>query len=142
MVMRYTMRDIARIFKALSDPTRIRILRLLRDGDLCVCELMYVLGMEQSRISHQMRVLREAQLVEGRREGRWIIYGIPDRSRGIIEETLAGVMRRHLDSAPEIREDARRLGASLKKNLRSALCAAGDARGPGPGSRQRSSKEE
>ncbi len=123
---RFPMYEIARIFRALSDPTRIRILRLLRDRDLCVCELMHVLSMEQSRISHQLRVLRDAGLVEDRREGRWIIYRIPGRSRGIVRGTLAGALRERLDSAPEILEDERKLGECLKMKLRLGFCEAGD----------------
>ena len=116
------MKDIVKVFKALSDTTRVRILHLLRDNDLCVCEIMYVLGMEQSRVSHQMRVLRNADLAEDIREGRWIIYRIPGRSREIVEGILVGSLRERLDAAPEIREDARKLEECLKKNLRSKLC--------------------
>jgi DNA-binding transcriptional ArsR family regulator len=64
------MKDIVKIFKALADPTRLRITLLLVRRELCVCELMYVLDMEQSRVSHHMRVLREAGLAEDVREGR------------------------------------------------------------------------
>ncbi|MBN1223765.1 MAG: transcriptional regulator, partial [Candidatus Aminicenantes bacterium] len=58
------MRQAIKIFKALSDPTRLRILMLLLEGELCVCELVFVLKMEQSRISHQLRILRDADLVQ------------------------------------------------------------------------------
>jgi len=60
-------------FKALSDQTRLRILALLLRQELCVCELTTALEMEQSRISHQLRVLRNAGLVEDTRDGKWII---------------------------------------------------------------------
>ena len=70
------MRDVLRFFKSLSDPTRLRILHLLMHNDLCVCELTSILKMEQSRISHQLRILRNAELIEDRREGKWIIYRI------------------------------------------------------------------
>ena len=69
------------VLKALADPTRLRIMLLLGVRDLCVCELTYILGMEQSRVSHQMRILREAGLVEDVRQGRWMVYRIPARSR-------------------------------------------------------------
>jgi ArsR family transcriptional regulator len=119
------MNDVAKIFKALSDPTRIRILRLLRGRDLCVCELMSVLGMEQSRISHQMRILREAGLVDDRRDGRWIIYGIPGRSRALVERALGGGIGDRLDKAPQIREDSRTLERRLRENFRSKACGSG-----------------
>lgn len=63
-----------KMFKALSDETRLHIYLLLLQGELCVCELVNILNMEQSRISHGVRILREAGLVTNRREGKWIIY--------------------------------------------------------------------
>ena len=67
------------LFHALSDETRIAILRMLRDGELCVCELQDQLDAAQSRLSFHLRVLREAGLVSDRREGRWSYYQIvPD----------------------------------------------------------------
>jgi len=65
-----------KIFKALSDDTRLRIYLLLLQGELCVCELVNILNMEQSRISHSVRILKEAGLVVNRREGKWIIYAV------------------------------------------------------------------
>ena len=67
------------LFHALSDETRLAILRMLRDGELCVCELQDQLDAAQSRLSFHLRVLREAGLVSDRREGRWSYYQIvPD----------------------------------------------------------------
>lgn len=68
------MEKFTRIFKALSDETRLRIYSLLLKEELCVCELVEVLDMEQSRISHSLRILKEAGLVNNQREGKWIIY--------------------------------------------------------------------
>ena len=65
-----------KMFKALSDETRLRIYLLLLQGELCVCELVNILNMEQSRISHSIRILKEAGLVDNRREGKWIIYTV------------------------------------------------------------------
>gem|GEM_PF-853278 len=78
------MPDILRVFKSLADPTRLRIVRLLLQQDLCVCELMFVLEMAQSRVSHQLRILRDASLVEDVRDGQWIIYRLPDNVRTTI----------------------------------------------------------
>jgi len=65
-----------KMFKALSDETRLRIYLLLLQGELCVCELVNILNIEQSRISHSVRILKEAGLVVNRREGKWIIYAV------------------------------------------------------------------
>ncbi len=68
------MKGSLKIFKALSDSTRLRIMMLLLEKELCVCELESVLNMEQSRISHALRTLRYAELIDERREGRWVFY--------------------------------------------------------------------
>ena len=68
------MNDCLKTFCALCDATRLRIYLLLAKGELCVCELTSILGMEQSRISHCLNVLKSAGLVDARREGKWIIH--------------------------------------------------------------------
>jgi len=70
------MEKMGKLFRALADETRLRIYLLLLKGELCVCELVDILNMEQSRISHSLRILREASLVDDRREGKWIIYSV------------------------------------------------------------------
>jgi ArsR family transcriptional regulator, lead/cadmium/zinc/bismuth-responsive transcriptional repressor len=69
---------LADMFKALSDPTRLRIVSLLAETELCVCDLAAVLDMEQSAVSHQLRTLRDMHLVRRRREGRRIFYALDD----------------------------------------------------------------
>jgi ArsR family transcriptional regulator len=64
----------ARLFHALSDETRLSILKRLRHGERCVCELTDALDAAQSRLSFHLRVLKEAGLVTDRREGRWMYY--------------------------------------------------------------------
>lgn len=67
------------LFHALSDPIRLRTLDRLRDGEMCVCDLQDELDLAQSRLSFHLRVLKDAGLVEDRREGRWSYYTIlPD----------------------------------------------------------------
>jgi len=78
-----------KMFKALSDETRLRIYLLLLQSELCVCELVNILNMEQSRISHSVRILREADLVVNRREGKWIIYAVnPETKNNKIVQNL------------------------------------------------------
>jgi DNA-binding transcriptional ArsR family regulator len=80
----------ADMFKALSDPTRVRIVSLLAGAELCVCDLAAALGMSQSAVSHQLRTLRDIQLVRWRRDGRQIFYTLDD-------EHVADLFRRSLD---------------------------------------------
>jgi len=70
------MKKYVKIFSALSDENRLRIYLLLLQGKLCVCELVNTLDMEQSRISHSLRILKEAKLVNNQRRGKWMIYSI------------------------------------------------------------------
>ena len=62
------------VFKALSDPTRLKIMYLLEHGDLCVCEIMAVLEIPQSTISHHLNVLKNAGLLKSQKDGIWIQY--------------------------------------------------------------------
>jgi ArsR family transcriptional regulator, arsenate/arsenite/antimonite-responsive transcriptional repressor len=66
----------AALFHALSDPTRLSVMEMLRDGERCVCELQDELGAAQSRLSFHLRVLKDAGLVLDRKEGRWSYYTI------------------------------------------------------------------
>ena len=68
------MKDAVRLFKALGDPTRLRIVKLLERGERCVCQLTAALGMGQSRISRHLAILKDAGLIEDRRAGKWVHY--------------------------------------------------------------------
>ncbi len=70
--------DILTVFKALSDETRIRILKLLEGGELCVCEIVAALKTSQPKASFHLGVLRDAGLIKDRKEGRWTHYRIDD----------------------------------------------------------------
>ena len=78
MIDRHLVADTAEIFKVLGDPTRLRLLYALARRELCVCDLSAVLGMTQSAISHQLRVLRSARLVEYRKVGKIVYYALAD----------------------------------------------------------------
>jgi len=112
------MKEIIKIFKALSDPTRLRTILLLLGRDLCVCELMFVLKMSQSRLSHQLRILRDAGLVEDRRDGKWIIYGIPQDVKDKLNPLMGLFLKNVAAESEEIREDRGNLRACLRKDLR------------------------
>jgi ArsR family transcriptional regulator, lead/cadmium/zinc/bismuth-responsive transcriptional repressor len=73
-----TVTGLADTFRALGDPTRVRILDALSHGELCVCDLAAVLSLSQSAVSHQLRLLRGLRLVRARREGRMVFYALDD----------------------------------------------------------------
>ncbi|MBS1126281.1 MAG: heavy metal resistance transcription regulator [Nitrospirae bacterium] len=72
------MQALANVFKALSDTTRLRVLKLLESGELCVCDIVTALDMSQPKISFHLNTLKEAGLIKDRKEGRWIHYRLDD----------------------------------------------------------------
>ncbi len=70
--------DLAELFKVFGDSTRIRILFVLFEAEVCVCDLAAALNMTQSAISHQLRILKQSRLVKNRREGKSIFYSLAD----------------------------------------------------------------
>ncbi|MBC8159856.1 MAG: winged helix-turn-helix transcriptional regulator [Roseiflexaceae bacterium] len=70
--------DVAEIFKAMADPTRVRILHALSHAELCVGDLSAVLGMKEPAVSHQLRLLRSLRVVRARRDGKQVYYTLDD----------------------------------------------------------------
>lgn len=70
--------DLADLFKVFADSTRIKILYVLFESEVCVCDIATLLGMNQSAISHQLRILKQAKLVKNRRDGKTIFYSLAD----------------------------------------------------------------
>lgn len=79
--------DLAELFKVFGDSTRIRILYVLFEAEVCVCDLAEALNMTQSAISHQLRILKQNKLVKSRREGKSVFYSLADgHVRTIIDQ--------------------------------------------------------
>lgn len=91
--MDFTEKNMALVFKALSDENRIRILKLLRNGEKCACKLLEELNISQPTLSHHMKILCDSGLVTGRREGKWTHYAIccegVRRVRDLMKELLS-----------------------------------------------------
>ncbi len=84
--------DLAELFKVFGDSTRIRILYALFESEMCVCDIAQLLGMSQSAISHQLRILKSSKLVKYRREGKTVFYSLADgHVRTIIDQGLEHV---------------------------------------------------
>ena len=73
-----TLIRLAELFKIFGDPTRIKILYVLLEHEMCVCDIAQLLGMSQSSISHQLRILKQASLVKFRRDGKQVFYSLAD----------------------------------------------------------------
>jgi ArsR family transcriptional regulator len=84
------LRRLARLFHALSDETRLCLLAMLREGERCVCDLSSALGSGQSRLSFHLKTLKDAGLVQDRKEGRWSYYSlVPEALEGLDEAVTA-----------------------------------------------------
>nr|WP_321467380.1 metalloregulator ArsR/SmtB family transcription factor [uncultured Desulfobulbus sp.] len=96
------MKDFLRITKALSDPNRVRIVKLLEDRSLCVCEIQAVLGLAQPTVSSHMKILEDAGLVTKERQGTWMIYSQATASGSPYVQTMLLQLRAWLNEDPEL----------------------------------------
>lgn len=87
------MKSFLRVTKALSDPNRVRVIKLLEDRSLCVCEIQQVLGLAQPTVSSHMKILEEAGLVTKERQGTWMIYSQETNSNCPYVRTMLGELR-------------------------------------------------
>ncbi len=108
------MRELMAVLKALADENRVRILASLQQRDLCVCQIVELLGLAYSTVSKHISVLKQARLVESRKEGRWIFCRLagPDATPEASEITC--LVTQFLARDPRVRDDARKLKEILK----------------------------
>lgn len=125
------MRDFELAIKAVGDPTRTRILKLLESGGLCVCQVQAVLGLAPSTISKHLTLLRTAGLVEDRRDGKWIEYALTPESRNPHAASVLALLRGTLDRDPAVLADRRRL-REVKAIPLAELCSLPPSRVPVP----------
>ena len=116
------MREIIAVGQAIVDQTRVRIIAALRRGELCVCELVDALEINQSTLSGHLQVLRQTGLVTTRKEGRWIYYSLTDRKIALIEALFSNIQPDG-GTDPRLRRDSRRIERRLaiRKNGRCVL---------------------
>ena len=99
------------LFRALADPTRLRLLNLIADREICVCFFVEILGISQPKISRHLAYLRRAGIVAARRQGRWMHYRLlapqDPAASSILKETLT-----HLRERPEMRRDLAKLDSA------------------------------
>jgi ArsR family transcriptional regulator, arsenate/arsenite/antimonite-responsive transcriptional repressor len=100
--------SVDRMFRALADPTRLRILNLLLRGELCVCEIVGVLGVSQPTASRHLAYLRRAGLVLARKEGLWHYYKLTPPASPF-HRRLIDCLSCCLDAVPQLQRDSKRL---------------------------------
>ncbi|MFH7325097.1 ArsR/SmtB family transcription factor [Desulfurivibrio sp. C05AmB] len=118
-----------RVMKALSDPNRVTILKILARRHLCVCELTALLGLAQSTVSKHLRILEEAGLVAYEKDGPWINYYLADGSDSLYAATLLGQLETWLEEDPRIRKILTGLAQVDRRRLCSGLAPPPRTRG-------------
>jgi ArsR family transcriptional regulator len=101
--------SVDKMFRALADPTRLRILNLLRPGERCVCDLVRIIGVPQPNISQHLAYLRKAGLVTGRKDGLWMHYSLAP-IKGEFHQKLIECLGCCFSDVPEMARDLTRLG--------------------------------
>jgi len=105
------MKELLNIFKALSDKTRLRIIKLLEHGELCVCDIVAALEMVQPKVSFHLRVLKKAGLIKDRKQGKWMHYRL-DESDIFKRFVTVSVLEKISDTM--VKEDYERLERFMK----------------------------
>ena len=107
------MRDLLAVMKALADENRLRIIVALHGRELCLCQIVELLGLATSTVSRHASILQQARLVRSRREGRWTYFRLDDEAPSGADEATALVVRA-LKRDSQAREDSKRLRQILK----------------------------
>lgn len=97
--------DLAELFKVFGDSTRIRILFVLFEKDVCVCDLAETLNMTQSAISHQLKILKQNKLVKGRREGKSVFYSLADDMCERLSSRESTILRNNIIELEEMNHE-------------------------------------
>jgi ArsR family transcriptional regulator, arsenate/arsenite/antimonite-responsive transcriptional repressor len=119
------MNELVTIFKALSDETRLRIIKLLEQGELCVCDITAALDMVQPKVSFHLSALKEAGLIKDRKQGKWIHYSLNETD--LFKRMLMVSVCEKADGAL-IGEDKKRLSRYLRSKKMSMECSTGKNR--------------
>jgi ArsR family transcriptional regulator len=112
------MREFLKVMKALSDPNRVKIIKLLQRKVMCVCEIKEALGLAQSSASKHLKILEEAGLIAFSKEGLWVNYRLAQGAQSPYAANLLGSLRHWLEEDPEVGT----LVARLQEILRETIC--------------------
>jgi len=111
------MKDFINVMKALRDPNRVKIVKMLQHGELCVCEIQAALGVAQPAVSKHLKILETAGLLDSRKQGLWVHYRLNDGTSSPYAATVLGNLKHWLEQSPEIRELMERLPAIQRADL-------------------------
>jgi len=108
------MRDFMAVVRALADENRVRALLALRERELCLCQIIELLGLAPSTVSKHMTILKQARLVDSRKNGRWNYYRLADEDAPVEANEALAWVRKALSSDPQTCKDDARLEQILK----------------------------
>jgi len=108
------MQHLIKALKALSDETRLRIMRVLLERECCVCEIMQALDISQSRASRNLGILQDAGFLKARREGLWIVYSVDWQTANLYATTLAKLLKDSPISNEVLAKDRERLSQAVR----------------------------
>ena len=108
------MRDLMAVIKALADENRVRILMTLVSKELCVCQIVELLGLAPSTVSKHMAILKQARLVDSRKEGRWMFYRLAKDDVPTEAKEMTSLVSKLFADSPQAREDSKRMKQILR----------------------------
>ena len=103
------MKEFTKVMKAMRAPNRVKIVKMLQYGELCVCEIQMALGTSQSAVSKHLRILEEAGFLDSRKEGLWVYYRLDDGSSNPYAAAILGNLKHWLEDSSEISGITKRL---------------------------------
>ena len=111
------MKEFTKVMKALKDPNRVKIIKMLQHGELCVCKIQEALGVCQPTTSKNLKILEEAGFLNSRKEGLWVCYRLGDGSKNPYAAVLLGNLKHWLEDASEITVMVRKLAEIRRAGL-------------------------
>jgi len=106
-----------KVIKALSDPNRIKIIKMLQHKTMCVCEIQAALQISQPSVSKHLKILEDAGFIDFHKEGMWVNYHLTEGGSSPYVATLLGNLRHWLENDPEIAEMMKKLPTIWRKNI-------------------------
>lgn len=111
------MKEFTRVMKALADPNRVKIIKMLQHKRMCVCEMQEALQVSQPTVSKHLKILEHAGLVDWEKDGIWVNYHLTDGSRSPYVASILGNLRHWLETDPQIQQLTERLPRIRREDI-------------------------
>jgi ArsR family transcriptional regulator, arsenate/arsenite/antimonite-responsive transcriptional repressor len=110
-------RSVMNIFKALGDPNRIRIIKMLENRALCMCEIREILQLSNATVSKHLSILRNAGLVEDTKDGKWVNFALPGKPESPIVSEVLSLLKRTLNEEDSVGTDRKKAAKVCRKDI-------------------------